>query len=81
MPPCHCSGHLPASLCREKHDRLIVGGVLGSNAAWLLEHASEEVVMSALPWALRAAFEQCACAPLASLALNLGFVTLTLMLP
>jgi hypothetical protein len=34
------------------HYHLIVGGVLGGDATWLLKHALEEVVLSALPWTL-----------------------------
>jgi hypothetical protein len=45
-------GHPPACLCRAVHYHLIVGGVLGGDATWLLKHALEEVVLSALPWTL-----------------------------
>jgi hypothetical protein len=47
----------------------------------LLEHASEEVAMSALPWALRMMFGQHTCAAKAILAVNLGFITPLLLLP
>jgi hypothetical protein len=67
-------GCLPASLCGAKHDRLVAGSALGGDAMRLLEHASEEVAMSALSRALRAMFGQRACATLTSLAVNLGFV-------
>jgi hypothetical protein len=38
-------GRLPASLGRAKHDRLIVGGMLGGNAAWLLKCVPKKVTM------------------------------------
>jgi hypothetical protein len=47
---------LPASLCKAKYGRFIAVGVLGGDATRLLKHAFEEVVMSALSWALRSAF-------------------------
>jgi hypothetical protein len=72
---------LPASLCRVKHDRLIVGGVLGGDAARLLKHVLEEVAMSALLWVLCAALRQRTHAALASLAVNLGLIALTLLSP
>jgi hypothetical protein len=45
-------GRLPAHLCEAVYGCLIVGGVLGGDATRLLEHAPEEVALSALPWAL-----------------------------
>jgi hypothetical protein len=50
--PVAAQGHLPASLGRVKHDHLIAGGALGSDAAWLLERVPEEVTLSALSQAL-----------------------------
>jgi hypothetical protein len=41
---------LHASLCKEKHGCLIVGGALGGDATRLIKRGPEEVVMSALPW-------------------------------
>jgi hypothetical protein len=64
-------GCLPAFLCGVKHDCLIAGVVLRDDRAWVLECASKEVTMSALPRCLHAMFRQCACATLASLAVNL----------
>jgi hypothetical protein len=43
------------ALGRAKHECLIAGGALGGEAARLLKHAPEDVAMSALSWALRAA--------------------------
>jgi hypothetical protein len=71
-------GHLPAFLGRAKHDCLIASGALSGDATRLLEHGPKEVSMSALPRALRAALGQRTHATLASLAVNLGFVALTL---
>jgi hypothetical protein len=45
-------GHLHASLCRAKHDRLVADVALGGDVTQLLEHAFEEIAMSALLWAL-----------------------------
>jgi hypothetical protein len=45
-------GRIPASLGMAKYDLLVAGGALGGDAAWLLERVPEEVVASALPWAL-----------------------------
>jgi hypothetical protein len=45
-------GCLPASLGRARHDRLIVGSVLGGNAAWCLECVPKKVSMLTLAWAL-----------------------------
>jgi hypothetical protein len=73
--------HLPASLCRAKHDRLIAGGALGGNAVRLLKQASKEVVMSALLWALCATFRQRTCTSLVSLVVNLWFASPSLSLP
>jgi hypothetical protein len=64
-----------------KHDCLVAGCALGGDAARLLERASKEVAMSALPWVLRASFRQRAYATLASLVVNLGFITPTLPPP
>jgi hypothetical protein len=71
--------HLPASLCRAKHDRLVAGGALGGDAMRLLKRALEVVTMYVLSWALCTALKQCAHATLASLAANLGLVALTLL--
>jgi hypothetical protein len=65
-------GCLLASLSRAKHDHLIAGGVLSSDATWLLERVPEEVAMSALVWAPRMALGQHAHAILVSLAVSLG---------
>jgi hypothetical protein len=48
-------GHLPASLGRAKHDRLVASGVLCGDATRLLKCVPEEVTISALSRALRAA--------------------------
>jgi hypothetical protein len=45
-------GRLPAHLPRAMCGGLIVGGMLGGNAARLLERAPEEVALSTLPRAL-----------------------------
>jgi hypothetical protein len=73
--------HLPASLCRAKHGLIIAVGVLGGDAARLLKHAPEEVIMSALPRALCMAFEQCNRTTLVNLEVNLWFTALYLPLP
>jgi hypothetical protein len=72
---------LPTSLCRVKHGRLIAGGALGGDAVQLLRHAPEEVIMSALPWALCELFRQHALATLASLTAILRFATPSQPLP
>jgi hypothetical protein len=71
-------GHLPGFLGRAKHDCLVASGALSGDATRLLECGPKEVAMSVLPRALCAALGQRAHATLASLAANLGFVTLTL---
>jgi hypothetical protein len=48
-------GRFLACLCGAVHDLLVAGGVLGGDTARLLEHASEEVTLFTLPWALLAA--------------------------
>jgi hypothetical protein len=48
-------GRFLACLCGAVHDLLVAGGVLGGDTVWLLEHASEEVTLFTLPWALLAA--------------------------
>jgi hypothetical protein len=68
--PVAARGHLPASLGRAKHDRLVASGALGGNAVRLLEHVPEEVTTSALSRALRVALRHQARATLASLALS-----------
>jgi hypothetical protein len=73
--------HLPASLCRVKHDLLIAGSALCGDATQLLKHAPKEVIMSALLQALCAAFGLRACATLASLVANLRFTVPSLPLP
>jgi hypothetical protein len=65
-------GCLPASLGRVKHDRLVAGGALGGDAAWLLKLISKEVVMSVLSWDLRITLGQHASATLASVVVSLG---------
>jgi hypothetical protein len=45
-------GCLLASLGRMKFNRLIVGGVLGGDVAWLLGGVPENVVVFALAWVL-----------------------------
>jgi hypothetical protein len=62
-----------------KHDCLIAGGALGSDAVRLLEHVPEEVTMSALSWALQVVLKQRARATLTSLAVSLGLATPTLL--
>jgi hypothetical protein len=37
-----------ARLCGAEHDCLVAGGVLGGDATWLLERASDEVALFAL---------------------------------
>jgi hypothetical protein len=73
--------HLPASLCKAKHGCLKAGGALGGDAARLLKCAPEEVIMSALSWALRTAFGQRSHATLVSLVANLWFTVQSLPLP
>jgi hypothetical protein len=72
-------GCLPASLDRVKHDCLIASGVLGGDAARLLEHVLEEVIFSTPARALRASLGQCTHATFASLAMSLGLVALALL--
>jgi hypothetical protein len=60
-------GHLPASMGRAKHDRLIAGGVMGGDAVRLLECVPEEVAMSTLARAPRAVLGQFTHASLVSL--------------
>jgi hypothetical protein len=74
-------GHLPACLCGAEHDCLIASGVLGGNAVWLLEHAYEDVALSALPWALLTVSERHAWATLVSLAVNLRLIAPSLSSP
>jgi hypothetical protein len=50
-------GHLPTSLCRAKHDHLVIGGTLGGDVAWRLECALEGVTTSTLPLVLRVALD------------------------
>jgi hypothetical protein len=64
-------GHLPTHLCRAEYDRLMAGGVLGGDDAWLLEHAFEEVTLFALLRALLVSTRQRAWVALVSLATNL----------
>jgi hypothetical protein len=54
------------------HDRLIVGDVLGGDAARLLKHDPEEVALSALPLTLPVAIGQHVWAVLVRLAMSLG---------
>jgi hypothetical protein len=72
---------LTASLCRVKHDCLVAGGLLGGDATRLLKLVPEEVVMSALPQALRAVLGQRARTALVSSTVNLGLTVLTLLPP
>jgi hypothetical protein len=53
-------GHLPACRSGAVHDRLIVNGVLGDDIVRLVERASEEAAVFALPQALFTATGQCA---------------------
>jgi hypothetical protein len=71
-------GHLHASLSRVKHDRLIIGGVLGGDAARLLERVPEEVVVSVLARVPHAALWQHTHATLVSLTVSHGLNTLAL---
>jgi hypothetical protein len=73
--PVTAQGHLPTRLYGVGHDRLVAGGVLGGDVMWLLERSSEEVAMSALPWALPMATGQRAWVALLSLATNLRLIT------
>jgi hypothetical protein len=66
---------LPASLSRVKQDHLIAGGVLGGDAARLLERVPKEVAISVMAWALCVALGQHTHATLASLAVRLGLNT------
>jgi hypothetical protein len=65
-------GHLPASLGRAYHDRLVASGVLGGDTVWLLKRVPEEVATSALPQALCTSLRQHTFATLASFATSLG---------
>jgi hypothetical protein len=48
-PPCHCSGSPPCSSVGVEHDHLIASGVLGGDAARLLERSFKEVNLFTLP--------------------------------
>jgi hypothetical protein len=61
-------GHFPTSLVLAKHDRTIAGGVLGGDAAWLLECVPKKVTMLALEKASCVALGQRVHDPLVSLA-------------
>jgi hypothetical protein len=61
----------PYSSVWAEHDHLVADGVLGANATWLLERASGEVALFALPWALLMVTGQRAWVALVSLATNL----------
>jgi hypothetical protein len=65
----------PSRMCRAVHDRLIVGGVLASDAAWLFERASKRVSLFASPSALLTVTGQRAWVPRVRLKPNLGFIT------
>jgi hypothetical protein len=71
-------GHLPASLGKAMHDCHVARGMLGGDAAWLLEHVPKEVVVSALSRSLCTVLGRRACAALASLAASLGLTMLNL---
>jgi hypothetical protein len=68
--------HLPACLCRVVYGRLVVGGVLGGDTAWLLEHTPDEVALSTLPQALVAVTVQHTWAAQLGLAMSPGLITL-----
>jgi hypothetical protein len=61
-------GRFPTSLVLAKHDRTIAGGVLGGDAAWLLECVPKKVTMLALEKASCVALGQRVHDPLVSLA-------------
>jgi hypothetical protein len=63
-------GLLPAHLWGVEHDRLVADGVLGGDAARLLERAFEEFAPFALPWVLLAATGQRTWVALVSLPMN-----------
>jgi hypothetical protein len=65
-------GHLPTSLSKVKHDRLIASGALDEDATWFLGCVPEGVATSALPRALHVTLGQRALITLASLTVSLG---------
>jgi hypothetical protein len=71
----------PCSSVWAEHDHLIADGVLGGNATRLLERASGEVTLFALPWALLGVTGQRAWVALVSLAMNLRLTVPTLPSP
>jgi hypothetical protein len=68
-------GHLPTSLGRVKHDRLIAGSALGGDAVLLLKRVPEEVTLPTFLRTLCAVLGQRALATLVSLAARLGLTT------
>jgi hypothetical protein len=60
------------------YGRLVVGGVLGGDVAWLLERAPKEVTLSTLPRALLAVTGQRTWATQVGLAMSLGLIVLSL---
>jgi hypothetical protein len=74
-------GCLLACLCRVVHTLLVVGGVLGGDAARLLKRALKEVALSALPQALPTAIGQHAWAVLVWLTMSLGLIAPSLPQP
>jgi hypothetical protein len=77
--PVASQGHLPTSLGRAKHDRLIIGGALGGDAVQLPEHVPEEVAKYGLSRALCVVLRPHARTALASLAASLGLTAPTLL--
>jgi hypothetical protein len=74
-------GCLPACLCGAVHDRLIVGGVLGSDSLRLPKRVPKEVPLSTLSRALLAASGQRNWATQVGLAVSLGLIVPSLPLP
>jgi hypothetical protein len=49
-------GHLPASLGRTMFSHHIAGGILGGDAAWILDDVPESIVVFSLAWIPHMAF-------------------------
>jgi hypothetical protein len=67
-------GRLPTRLCGVEYDCLVASRALGNDVTWLLERASKEAALFALPQALLVATGQRAWVALLSLATNLRLV-------
>jgi hypothetical protein len=74
-------GCLPTYLCGAVHGHLVVGGVLGGDALRLPERAPEEVAQSASPRALLTVGRQRNWATQVGLAVSLGLIVSSLLLP